>query len=94
VIVTGQETGLVASFHCHHCNGNRYTELFELEGTLKAMYRPSTPCNEQGHLQLHEVLRVPSSLTLGVFGDRASISSLGNLFPCLPILIIKTLYLV
>lgn len=37
VAVTGQETGLVASFHCHHCKDNRNTELFELEGTLKAM---------------------------------------------------------
>jgi len=31
-----------------------------------------TPCNEQGHLQLHQVLRAPSSLTLSVSKDGAS----------------------
>jgi len=58
-------------------------------------------CNDQGHPQLHQVLRAPSSLTLGVSGDGASTNSLGNLcqFPypyCIqcftPSLKIKTLY--
>ena len=40
-------------------------ELFELEGTFKG-HRVQLPCSEQGHLQLHQVLRAPSSLTLSV----------------------------
>jgi len=35
-----------------------------------------TPCNEQGHLQLHQVLRAPSSLTLG--GPRDGIHHLSG----------------
>jgi len=41
------------------------------------------PCSKQGHLQLHQVLRALSSLTLNVSRDRASITSLGNVCQCL-----------
>ena len=40
-------------------------EWFELEGSLKGHLVPFS-CNEQEHPQLHQVLRAPSSLTLGV----------------------------
>jgi len=52
----------------------RITESFDLEGTLKG-HLAQLPCSEQGHLQLHQVLRAPSSLTLGVYKDRASTTS-------------------
>ena len=53
------------------------TESFELEGTLKGHL---VPCNEQGHPQLHQVLRALSSLTLVASKDRASTTSLDSLF--------------
>jgi len=40
------------------------------------------PCNEQGHLQLDQVLRALSSLTLSVSRDGAPTTSLGNLCQC------------
>ena len=40
-------------------------ELFELEGTFKD-HLVQLPCNEKGHLQLHQVLRALTSLTLNV----------------------------
>ena len=49
----------------------RVIELFGLEGTLKGNL-VQLPCSEQGHLQLEQVLRAPSSLmTLNVYRDRA-----------------------
>ena len=45
--------------------GNMIIDLFELEGTLKG-HLAQLPCSEQGHPQLHHVLRAPSNLTLGV----------------------------
>jgi len=54
-------------------------ESFELEGTFKG-HLVQLPRNEQGHLQLHQVLRAPYSLTLGVSRDGASTTCLGNLF--------------
>ena len=48
---------------------------FELEGTLKS-HLVQLPCNEQGHLQLHQMLRAPFSLTLDVSKDGASSTSL------------------
>lgn len=60
--------------------------LFELEGTLKD-HLVQLPCSEQRHLQLEQVLRTPSSLTLNVSGDEASTSSPGSLFQCLTTLL-------
>lgn len=42
-----------------------------LEGTFKG-HLVQLPCTEQGHLQLHQVLRAPSSLTLGISRDGAA----------------------
>jgi len=61
---------------CLPCH--RVIESFELEGTLKR-HPVRLPCNEQGHSELHQVLRASSSLTLGVSSDEASTTSLGNL---------------
>jgi len=51
-------------------------------------------CNKQGHLQLHQVLRAPSSLTLGVSRDGASTTSLGNLCHCLTTRTVKNFFLI
>ena len=45
----------------------RIIESFELERTLKSNLVP-LPCHKQGRPQLHQVLRAPSSLTLGDVG--------------------------
>ena len=58
---------------------HRIIQSFELEGTLKG-HLAQLPCNKQGCLQLHKVLRAPSSLTLHVSKDRVSTTSLGNLY--------------
>ena len=71
----------------------RIMESFELEGTLKGHLVPLF-CNEQGHPQLHQELRAPSSLTLGVPKDETSTASLGNLCQCLTNLIIKNFFLI
>ena len=63
-------------------------ELFELEGTFKG-YLVQLPCNEQGHLQLHQVLRAPSSLTLSASKDGTPTTSLGSLLQCLTIFIVR-----
>jgi len=52
------------------------------------------PCNKQGHLQLHQVLRTPYSLTLSVHRDGASTPSLGNLCHCLTTLMVKDFFLI
>ena len=67
---------------------HRIIGFFELEGTLEG-HLVQLPCNEQGHLQLHQVLRAPSSLTSGFCMDGASTTSLGNLCHCLNTLIVK-----
>ena len=61
----------------------------ELEETFKD-YLVQLPCNEQGHLQ-H---RAPSRLTLNVFKDGASTTSLGKLCQHLATLTVKHLYLI
>ena len=63
-------------------------ELFELEGSLKS-HLVQLPCNEQGHLQLHQVLRAPSSLILSVSRDGAPITNLVNLCQCFTTLTVK-----
>ena len=55
---------------------HRITEL--LEGTLKGQL-VQLPCNDQGHLQLLQVLRVPSSPILSVSKDGACTASLQSL---------------
>ena len=52
-----------------------------------------TPCSEQGHLQLDQVLTAPSSLTLAVCRDEASTSYLGSLLQGFTTLIVRNLYL-
>ena len=59
-----------------------------MEGTSKG-HLVQLSCADQGHLQLDQVLRALSSLTLSVSGDRASTTSLGNLFQYLTTLIGK-----
>ena len=56
-------------------------ERLELEGILKGRL-VQLPYSEEGHLQLSQVFRAPSSLTLCVSRDRESITSLGNLCQC------------
>ena len=67
-------------------------ESFELEETLKG-HLAQLPCNEQRHLQLHQGLRAPSSLTFSISRDEASATSLGNLCQCFTTLSIKNLAL-
>ena len=64
----------------------------ELIGALKGCL-VLLPCNEQGHLQLHQVLRAQSNLTLNVSRDGASTTCLGNLCHCLTILPLHTIHL-
>ena len=45
----------------------------------KGPLKIQTPAVNRDTLQLHQVLRAPSSLTLSVFRDGASTTSLGNL---------------
>ena len=66
-----------------------FIESFELEGTPNG-HLVQLSCADQGHLQLDQVLRALSSLVLSVSGDRASTTSLGNLFQYLSTLVVKT----
>ena len=60
------------SVHCATIQDfHRMIELFGLERTFRG-HLVQLPCNEQGHLQLHQVLRAPSSLTSSVSRDTAS----------------------
>ena len=60
----------------------RIIKSFELEGTFNGQL-VQLPCNEKGHLQLHQAAQSPPSLTLSVSKDRASTTSLGNPIQCL-----------
>jgi len=71
----GETEGVAVSARDYH----RIMELFELEGTLKG-HLVHPPCNEWGHPQLHQALRAPSGLILNVSRNRASTTSLGNVF--------------
>lgn len=53
-------------------------ESFELKETF-ICHLIQLPCNEQEHLQLHQILRALCSITLKVSRD-VSTTSLGNLF--------------
>ena len=61
---------------------HRMEESLELEGTLTDRL-VQLPCNEQGHLQLHQVAQSTVQLTLGVSVDGGSTTSPGNLSQCL-----------
>uniref|UniRef100_A0A8C9L6Q9 Uncharacterized protein n=1 Tax=Pavo cristatus TaxID=9049 RepID=A0A8C9L6Q9_PAVCR len=86
-----------ASFHSliwkikqSHSVGLLITESLELEGPSKG-HLIQLPCNEQGQdLEVHQVLRAPSSLTMSVSRDGASDTSLGNLFQCFTTLTVKS----
>ena len=53
-------------------------EQFVFDGSVEG-HLVQLPCSEQGYLQLHQLLRAPSNLTLGVSRDGAPTTSLGNL---------------
>ena len=63
-------------------------ELYELEGTLKG-HLVQLPCNEQGQLQLHQVLTAPYSLSMAVCRDGAATTSLSNPFQYFTTLTVK-----
>jgi len=68
---------------------HRITESFELEGTLR-VHLVQFSCNEQGHPQLSQVAQSPVQPDLEhLQGWGSSTTSLGNLFQCLTILIVK-----
>ena len=66
-----QGTSLEMLTHGSSCSMQMYpwltlcAESFELELTLKG-HPVQHLCTEQGHLQLHQVLRAPSNLAVGV----------------------------
>ena len=60
---------------------HRNIELFELEGTFKG-HLVQLPCNEQGCLQLDQVLRALSSLTVNVSKDGASTTCVHYTWVC------------
>jgi len=64
----------------------------ELEGTCKG-HLVQIPSSEQGHLQLDQVLRFPSGLTLCVSTDGASTSSPLKLCQCLTTFILNNFFL-
>jgi len=91
-----EHTGLdvksqLKSVHIPQAHG--IIESFELERTLKKSSGP-TACNEQGHIQLHHMLRALSSLTLNVPRGRVSTTSLGNLCQCFTTLVVKNFFLI
>ena len=61
---------------------HRMMESVELEGTLKG-HLDQLHGDEQGPLQLEQMLRDPPIQTLNVSRVGASTTSLGNLFQCL-----------
>ena len=69
----------------------RIIKLSELEGTFK-VHLVQCLCNKQGHLQLDQGAQSPSSLTLSVFRNGASTTSLGNLFQCFTTLIVEGVF--
>ena len=71
----------------------RITELLELKRTLKA-HSVQFPCNKQGHLQPDQVSQCPNQPINVPSVGVAFTTSLGNLFQCLTILIVKILFLI
>jgi len=84
-------TGLSSEVSCQKNHCRIIIEFFELEETFKGHLLPP-PCPEQGHPQLHQVLRAPSSLTLAVSRDGAP-PPLCNLCQCLAALSAKTFFI-
>ena len=84
---------LASTWICRQHHNRRIIESFELEGTLNGLL-VQLLCNEQGHARLDQGTQSPSSLTLDVSRDGAAITSLGNLFQCLTIPMIKNFFLI
>lgn len=59
----------------------RDIEWVELEVTVKS-HQVQLPCSKQEHVQLDQVAQSPIHMTLNIYMDRASATSLGNLFQC------------
>jgi len=73
---------------------HRITESFELEGTLRG-HLVQLPCNEQGHLQFHQVNQSPIQPDLECLqGWDINHPTLGNMFQCCTTLIIKNFFLI
>uniref|UniRef100_A0A8C9EVD1 Uncharacterized protein n=1 Tax=Pavo cristatus TaxID=9049 RepID=A0A8C9EVD1_PAVCR len=71
---------------------SKIIQSIELEETFKG-HLVQLPCKEQEHLQLHQVLRYTSSLTLNVSMDRAYTTSPGNLCQCLTTHTVRNFFL-
>ena len=68
-------------------------EWFGLGGTFTDhLNHPS--CNEQGHIQLHQILRALFNIMLNISKGGASTTSLGNLCQCFTTLIVKNFFLI
>ena len=65
---------------CRNLKIHGIVELFELEGTFKGC-ESHPPAMNSGHLQPHQVLRAPSSLTLGVSRDVGVFTTSGKAVP-------------
>lgn len=63
--------------------------IIELEGSPKG-HIVQPPCNDQGHSQLCEIAQ--SLVQPDVCRDRASTTSLGNLFQCFTNITLKTFF--
>jgi len=68
----------IAKWKCRMQQSSLYWIFTESQNHLVLL-----PCIEQGHPQLHQVLRAPYSLTTGISRDGAPTTSSGNLCQCL-----------
>ena len=70
----------------------KLTELFQLKGTFKGHLLQPLAMNRDTYISVR-LLKALSSLILNVSKDRASTTSLGNLFQCLTTLIVKNFFI-